>query len=161
MEERKINSEENLDAIIDAAAKVNFDDFEVVAPSLDDKLPPLDIEPYDLAVKIIKILDEKKARGITLLHVEAQTILADYFIICSGTSNTQLKSLAGEIEFKLGEENIPLRHMDGYTEASWIVQDFGPVIVHIFNRETRDFYNLEKLWADATEVDIKSIITED
>jgi len=117
--------------------------------------------PYELAEKIIRALDSKKARGIKLLHVEEQTILADYFVICSGTSNTQLKTLAGEVEFQLGEIGVELRHIEGYTEGSWIVQDFGTVIVHIFNRETREFYNLEKLWADATEVDIKEILTEE
>ena len=119
------------------------------------------LTPKELAEKIIRTLDSKKARGLKLLHVEEKTILADYFIICSGTSNTQIKSLAGEVEFQLNELGINIHHMEGYTEGSWIVLDYSSVIVHIFNSETRDFYNLEKLWADATEVDIKDIIIEE
>lgn len=112
------------------------------------------------AEAIIRVLDSKKAHGIKLLHVENQTILADYFIICSGTSNTQIKALAGEVEEKLNLAGVAPKHIEGYNEATWILLDYSSVIVHIFNRETRVFYNLEKLWNDATEVDIKSILID-
>lgn len=116
--------------------------------------------PRELADKIIEILNIKDARDIRLLHVEDQTIIADYFVICNGNTNTQLKSFAGEVEFRMGQCNHPPRAIEGYAEASWIVLDFASVIVHIFNSETRSFYNLEKLWEAATEVDISSQITE-
>lgn len=117
------------------------------------------LEPTELAYKLVKLLDSKKAGSIKLLHVEKQTILADYFIICTGNSNTQIKALSGELERKLIEENgIEPKNIEGYNEASWVLMDYSSVIVHIFNRETRSFYNLEKLWADSTEVDISEII---
>lgn len=112
--------------------------------------------PREVADKIIDILDYKDAKGIKLLHVEEKTILADYFVLCNGNSNTQLRSYAGELEYKMGLCNHPPRTIEGYNEASWIVLDFHSVIVHIFNKETRTFYNLEKLWEAATEEDISA-----
>ncbi|MBE6638382.1 MAG: ribosome silencing factor [Ruminococcaceae bacterium] len=117
-------------------------------------------EPLTIAKKLISILDEKDAKGIKLLHVEDQTILCDYFIICNGNSNTQIKSYAGELEYKMGLCGVDPRSIEGYAEATWVVMDYGSVIVHIFNRETRMFYNLEKLWSDSTEVDISDLVTE-
>lgn len=115
--------------------------------------------PAEIADKIIEILDKKDAKGIKLLHVEDQTIIADYFVICNGNTNTQLKSFAGEVEYKMGQCACPPRSIEGYNEATWIVLDFHSVIVHIFNRDTRTFYNLEKLWENATEVDISGKLT--
>lgn len=119
-----------------------------------------DAEPIDIAKKMISILDEKDAKGIKLLHVEDQTVLCDYFIICNGNSNTQIKAYAGELEYKMELAGITPRSMEGYAEATWIVMDYGCVIVHIFNRETRMFYDLEKLWSDSTEVNIDELLTE-
>lgn len=113
--------------------------------------------PKELAEKIISVLNEKKANEIKLLYVEKQTILADYFIICSGTSNTQIKALAGEVEDKLKEFEILPKNIEGFKEASWVLLDYASVIVHIFNRDTRNFYNLEKLWNDSIEVDISHL----
>lgn len=83
--------------------------------------------------------------------------MADYFILCTGTSNTQVKALAGEVEFKLEQAGVHLRRMEGYQEGSWIVMDYSSVILHIFHRETRDFYQLEKLWSDAENVDLSAL----
>lgn len=84
--------------------------------------------PRELADGIVEILDAKKAQEIKLLAVEEQTILADYFILCTGTSNTQVKALAGEVEFKLEQAGVHLRRMEGYQEGSWIVMDYSSVI---------------------------------
>lgn len=116
--------------------------------------------PRELANTIIGVLDEKKANGLKLLYVENKTIIADYFIICSGTSNTQIKALANEVEFKLGEAGVCPSHIEGLNEASWILLDYASVIVHIFNSETRNFYNLEKLWKDSEEIDISQYISK-
>lgn len=116
--------------------------------------------PRELANAIIGVLDEKKANGLKLLYVENKTIIADYFIICSGTSNTQIKALANEVEFKLGETGVYPSHIEGLNEASWILLDYASVIVHIFNSETRNFYNLEKLWKDSEEIDISQYINK-
>ena len=87
-----------------------------------------------------------------MLHVHDQTVITDYFVICTGNSSTQVKSLAGELEYKLGLRGVDPLHFEGRDNNGWIVVDYGTVIVHIFNRENRDFYQLEKLYGDATEV---------
>ena len=118
------------------------------------------LTPKETALEIVKILDEKNATDIKLLHVTDQTIIADYFIICSGLSNTQVKSFAGEVEYKMGLKEIAPHHIEGYNEASCVVLDYRSVIVHVFYRDTREFYNLEKLWNDAENVDISDLLTQ-
>lgn len=118
----------------------------------------LTISPKETADVIIKILDSKKASDIKLLHVEKQTIIADYFVICTGTSNTQIKSLAYEVMDKLEIGGLPHLHIEGENSGNWVILDYASVIVHIFNREMRDFYKLEKLWQDASENDISSLL---
>lgn len=114
--------------------------------------------PREMAEEIVKILDSKKARDIKALYVEEQTILADYFVICCGNSNTQIRALAGEVEEKLKEMGIEPHHIEGYNEASWTILDYGCVIVHVFSREAREFYKLEKLWSDSENIDISSLL---
>lgn len=106
----------------------------------------------ETARKIIAVLDEKKATNIKLLHVTEQTVIADYFVLSSGSSNTQIRALADEVEFRMNEAGIPCTRKEGYQTATWIVLDYDSVIVHIFNRDTRDLFKLEKLWADAEEI---------
>ena len=117
-------------------------------------------EPLEIAKTLVRVLDMKKGRDIKLLHVSDKTIIADYFVICGGTSNTNIKALAGEAEYKLGLCGITPLHLDGYSEGEWIVVDFGSVMVHIMNRDNRDFYKLEKLWGDAESVDISDILVQ-
>ena len=113
-----------------------------------------------LAKEIVKILDANKAGQIKLLRVNDQTVMTDYFVICTGTSNTHIKSLSGEVEYKLGEAGIAHTGVDGYDSGIWIVMDYTTVMVHIFNREQRDFFKLEKLWADAEDIDIDNLVTD-
>ena len=117
-------------------------------------------DPLTLAKEIIRVLDTKNAENIKLLHVEKNTIIADYFVICTGNSNTQIRAFAGELEYRLGLRELPPHNIEGYEEASWVLLDYSSVIVHIFNSETRNFYNLEKLWSDATEIDVSDLVTE-
>ena len=114
-----------------------------------------------LAEEIVKILDANKAGQLKLLRVNDRTVVTDYFVICTGNSNTHIKSLSGEVEYKLGEKGVKPMGIDGYDSGLWIVMDYGNVMLHIFNREQRDFFKLEKLWADAEDIDIANIITED
>ncbi|PKM62928.1 MAG: ribosome silencing factor [Firmicutes bacterium HGW-Firmicutes-21] len=105
----------------------------------------------ELAEVIFKALEDKKGIDTTLLEVGKQTVLADYFVICTGTSNTHVKALAGEVEFKTTEElGIKPNHIEGYSDNTWTLLDYGSVIVHIFTNEGREFYKLEKLWKDAS-----------
>lgn len=127
--------------------------------SINNKLPSLEnAEPYELANELVKVLDAKKARDIKLLRVSDQTIIADYFIICAGTSNTNIRALAGEAEYKMSERGVVPLRMDGYSEGQWIVIDFGSVMVHIMNRENREFFKLEKLWSEAEQIDISELL---
>jgi ribosome-associated protein len=116
--------------------------------------------PLELAGAIIGELSKTRASGLKLIHVEDQTIIADYFIICTGTSNTQIRAIANTLEFKMGEYGVYPAHIEGLDEATWVLLDYGSVIVHVFNSETRRFYNLEKLWADGAELDISKYIVE-
>lgn len=103
-------------------------------------------------------LYNKKGKDIRILKVDDVTVMADYFVICSGSSNTQLKALAGEVEFKLSEQGIEPLHIEGYGSSDWVLLDYGSVIVHVFYRDTRDYYNLERLWADGTEVPLDQFV---
>lgn len=110
----------------------------------------------EIARAIADVLDSMKARDIKLLRVSDKTVMTDYFVICSGTSNTQIKALSGEVEYKLGERGVSPLHIEGYETGTWIAMDYAHVMVHIFNREQRDFYKLEKLWGDACEVPLNT-----
>lgn len=113
-----------------------------------------------IAERCVSILDSKKALDIRMMRVEDQTVLAEYFVLATGTSNTQLRALAGELEYRLTLAEEPPIRMEGYEEASWIILDFGSVLVHIFNRTAREFYQLEKLWSESEAVDISALLTE-
>ena len=126
-----------------------------------DEMNLANAEPIEVAKEIVRVLDLKKARDIKLLKVADQTIIADYFVICGGTSNTNIKALAGEAEYKLSLRGVAPLRIDGYSEGQWIVLDFGSVMVHIMSRENRDFFKLEKLWSDAEAVDISDILLKD
>ena len=115
-------------------------------------------EPKELAELVVKALEEKKAQDIKLLRTTDVTILADYFIICTARSTTQIKALADEVEHAVevaGEETF---RREGHRSGSWVLLDLGCVVVHLFMEEARTFYNLEHLWADAEEVDISYLM---
>lgn len=114
--------------------------------------------PTQVAHEVVKALDSKMARDIKLLKTENITVIANYFVICTATSTTQIKTLSDEVEKKLTEQGEPPIRREGFRSGGWVIIDFGCVIVHIFLDETRKFYNLERLWADAEEMDISSLL---
>ena len=116
-----------------------------------------DASPKEIAEYAVKVLDAKKAGDITLLKIDKNTVIADYFVICTGNSATQIKSLADELEYKLGEAGAPYIRLEGGASNEWRVLDLKDVIIHIFSKEARDFYKLEKLWADAEEINVDEI----
>ncbi len=118
-------------------------------------------DPEKLAGFIVAILDSKKGREIKLLHVEKQTVIADYFVICTATSRTQMRALADEVAWKTSQYGITPLHTEGADTGVWVLEDYGPVIVHLFTPDGRDFYKLEKLYQDTTERDISALVTED
>jgi ribosome-associated protein len=97
---------------------------------------------------ICACLHDKKAQDILALHVADKTIVADWFILCSGRSGTQVKALCDELEEKAPSLDLSCRRREGYAEGRWIVLDFGIILVHIFHPEERVFYHLERLWDD-------------
>lgn len=114
--------------------------------------------PKEIAELVVKTLDSKKARDIKLLRTTDVTVLADYFVICTATSTTQIKTLADEVEHAVEEAGEETLHREGYRSGGWVLLDLGCVVVHLFMDETRKFYNLERLWADAEEVDVSSLL---
>ena len=113
---------------------------------------------YEIACASVKVLDSKKAGDIKLLKIDKKTIIADYFVICTGNSSTQIKTLADEVEYQLGVGKVPYVRLEGTDSDEWKIIDCHDIIVHVFSNEARGFYKLEKLWADAEEIDISSII---
>jgi len=103
-----------------------------------------------LALKIARILDNKKALDLTVLHVGHLTVITDYMVIATGRSTLQVKALADDVDEALALEGISLRAREGTGEGRWIVLDYGTVLVHIFHPEDRQFYHLERLWEDGS-----------
>ena len=108
----------------------------------------------DIARAAVKLLDDKKAQDIVVLDVGKLTSLGDYFVICSGTSSTQVKALADELDEKLKVSGAKARRVENDKASQWVLLDYGDVICHIFYHETRGFYCLERLWADAPRVEL-------
>ncbi len=118
---------------------------------------PLDAaEAREVACEIARVLDSKRGKDIKIVHVEEKTVITEYFVICTGNSSTQVKALVGEVEFKLEERGVSPYNVEGRDNNSWIVMDYSNVIVHVFSREARDFYNLDKLYGDAEEIEFLS-----
>ena len=115
----------------------------------DQLITDLDLKQLRAAYKA---LDDKFANDITVLDISRISVMADYFVIASGSNPNQMQAMAGEVERKLYEAGLPLHHVEGAGGTSWILMDFGSIIVHIFDRENRQFYNLERVWGDARAV---------
>ena len=99
-------------------------------------------------LKLLELLEGKKALDIIAIDVADKTIVADWFVICSGASVIQVKAICDEVQDKYRELGLSLRREEGYTEGRWIVLDFGYVLLHIFYPEEREYYNIERLWLD-------------
>ncbi len=108
---------------------------------------------------IIKALDSKKAEGIQAIKIKDLTVLAEYFVIANGNSSTQTRTLAEEVEEKMTEAGIEPTRKEGYNGSNWIILDYSDVVVHVFYKETRDYYQLERLWSDGEKIDIEKYVT--
>ena len=115
----------------------------------------------EVALQVTKALDEKKGIDIKLLRIGDVSSLADYFVICTGSVNTHVKTLCDYAEYIMEELGEPMLGREGHRGNSWELLDFGSVVVHVFTDEARKFYDLERLWADAEVVDLKDIIIEE
>ena len=111
-----------------------------VLPSLENA------DAKELAEAIAEVLDSKKGFDIQVIYVADKTVVAEYFVVCSGNTSTHIKSLVDETEFRIGERILLPYHVEGKDNNSWIVMDYSHVVVHVFTREAREFYHLEKLY---------------
>ena len=130
-------------------------------PTEELRLSEKTATPSALAEAVVTILDRKKARDLKLLHVEKKTVIADYFVLATGTSRTQIRALADEVEYQLSLVGLNPSHKEGAESGVWVLLDYDSVIVHLFNREARDFYKLDKLYEDASEEDIHALLREE
>lgn len=112
------------------------------------------ITSKEIALKAAEILSSKKAADLKILEIKELTSICDYFVICSGTSSPHIKALCDETEIKLAEAFDLKCRNEGYNAANWLLMDYGNVVIHIFNKESLEFYGLERLWADAPELDL-------
>ena len=112
----------------------------------------------EMAEIAVKALDSKKGKEIRLIRIDKITTLAEYFVISTGTSNTQINALCDAVEKELTEKGEEPLHREGYRGGTWVLLDYGCVVVHVFNDEARKFYSLEHLWADGEEVDLSAIL---
>ncbi len=115
----------------------------------------------EVAIQVTKALDEKKGRDIKLIRISDVSSLADYFLICTATSNTHVKTLCDFAEYTMEQLGEPMLGREGHRGNTWELLDYGSVVVHVFTQEARDFYNLERLWADGENVDLTGVLLPD
>ena len=115
----------------------------------------------EVAIIATKALDEKKGMNIKLLKIDRVSSLADYFLICTGTSNTHVKTLCDFVEFAMENAGEQPLGREGYRGNTWELLDYGCLVIHVFTDEARKFYDLERVWADAEQVDLSDIVIEE
>ncbi len=113
---------------------------------------------YEQALLTAKALDSKKGIDIQVIEIKDISVIADYMVIATGSSNTHVKALADEVEYQLDNAGISVSHIEGYRSNSWILLDYIDVIVNVFSDEAREFYDLERLWQDGKPVDLSQVI---
>ena len=129
--------EKNLDAVLS-------DEEYAALPTLAGADPKL------LAEAIAEVLESRRGRDVKVIFVEDKTDIAEYFVLCTGNSSTQVKSLMGEVEHKISLRGVEPHHVEGRDNSAWIIADYSHVLVHVFSREAREFYNLDKLYGDGS-----------
>lgn len=117
--------------------------------------------PKELALLAAKALSDKKGKEVRVLEIAELTTLADYFVLATGSSNTQINALVDNVEKVLTEEagEEPL-HREGYRGGTWVLLDYGCIAIHVFNQEAREFYGLERLWQDGKPVDLTGVVDD-
>lgn len=119
-------------------------------------ISPSQLQVSDKRVEIVvQAVCEKKATKVVVLDLKEVATFTDYFIICSGRASRQVQAIADEVQAQLLKENARTSHIEGYQAGEWVLMDYGDFVVHIFNEEAREFYNLERLWRDATCIEIQ------
>ena len=115
------------------------------------------MENRDIALLIAQTLYDKKADDIDIIDISEKSGFADYFVIATARSLRQLKSLADELDDKLAEQGVLVHHVEGINDSGWVLMDYGDIIVHVFDKENRVFYNLERIWTDGKDVAVADL----
>lgn len=113
----------------------------------------------EIVKEAVRAIDSKKGENIEVIGITDLTIIADYFVIATGTSNTQVKAIAEEVEFKLEQQGVAPHHIEG-RNTPWVCLDYNSVVVHIFYKDQRDFYKLERLWEDGKKIEIANFLED-
>ena len=112
-------------------------------------------QSMNMAKLTIQALEDKKAEDIRIIDISEVSVLADYFIIADGSNRSQVQALADTVQETLGRAGYEMKQVEGYNTANWILMDFGDLIVHVFDKENRLFYNLERIWRDGKAIDVE------
>lgn len=115
------------------------------------------MEPIQILKTAVAALDEKKAQELAVIQVEELTVLADYFVLATATSNTHVRALADIVEEKLKLAGANLHHIEGHA-TGWILLDYGSVVVHVMSAKNREFYNLEHIWSSGRQIDLQTLL---
>ena len=118
------------------------------------------LTPKEIAYEVTKALDAKKGQNIKLLKIDRVSSLADYFLVCTGTSNTHVKTLCDYAEYTLEQLGEPMLGREGHRGNTWELLDFGCVVIHVFTNEARQFYDLERLWSDGEVIPLSEVLNE-
>lgn len=111
----------------------------------------------DTIKTVIRALEDKKAEDIQLIDISKVSTVADYFVITNGTNTSQIQALSDNVEEKLSQREVHPRNIEGYSSANWILMDYNDFLVHIFDKESRGFYDLERMWRDGNVIDTKTM----
>lgn len=122
----------------------------VMTPAVES--PESTLDPNSLARMAVQIASDKKAEDLLMLDIRGLSVIADYFVICTGTSDRQVRAIGKELQEQLKAQGARPLHIEGMDAANWVLLDYGSVIIHIFDPATRDYYRLERLWAEAPRV---------
>lgn len=117
----------------------------------------MNVKSIEMAKLAIEALEDKKAEDIKIIDISEVSVLADYFIIAGGNNSSQIQALCNNVEEKLGRAGHPCRQIEGYDTANWILMDLGDVIVHIFDKENRLLYDLERIWRDGKMIEKETL----
>ncbi|MET3699314.1 ribosome-associated protein [Bacillus oleivorans] len=117
------------------------------------------MKEIDLLKTVVKAADDKKANDLMILNMQGLSPVADYFVIGHGNSDRQVQAIVKEIKDQVYENGLSIKRLEGYDEAKWILIDLGEIVVHIFQKDERSYYNLERLWGDAPTISVESVLS--
>ncbi|MBB5173968.1 ribosome silencing factor [Texcoconibacillus texcoconensis] len=117
------------------------------------------MEEKQLLQQLVQAADDKKAENIVALDMEGVSVIAKYFVVCNGGSEKQVDAIAQAVKKAAQEQGFELKRLEGLDSSRWVLIDAGDIVVHVFHQEERQYYNLEKLWIDAKEVDVNSLLS--